>query len=90
MGVSVRYNSFMETIDHLFDAGFLTFLPPMNEYRKKHNTGDTVCDFRCSYQVTVNLKSSFHIKNVFNREYIGRPYDMQPPRTFTLQFSLTL
>jgi outer membrane cobalamin receptor len=89
-GISVRYNSFMENIDKLFEYGFFTSLPPMKEYRQKHNTGDTVWDFRCAYQVLLNLKTSFLIKNIFNHEYVGRPYDMQPPRTFTLQFSLTL
>jgi outer membrane cobalamin receptor len=89
-GISVRYNSFMENIDKLFEYGFFTSLPPMKEYREKHNTGDTVWDFRCGYQVLANVRSSFLIKNIFNHEYVGRPYDMQPPRTFTLQFSLTL
>lgn len=90
VGVGLRYNSFMETIDHLFEVGLLTSLPAMNEYRKDHNKGDIVWDFRCSYKVLSNLKSSFLIKNIFNHEYVGRPYDMQPPRSFTLQFSLTL
>ncbi len=89
-GVSVRYNSFMQTIDHLFQTGFLNLLPAMESYRQKHNSGDVVFDFRLSYKVLSNLKSSFLIKNLFNREYVGRPYDMQPPRSFTLQFSLTL
>jgi outer membrane cobalamin receptor len=89
-GVSVRYNSFMENIDKLFEYGFLSSLPAMKEYRAEHNTGDTVWDFRCAYQVLANLKSTFLIKNILNHEYVGRPYDMQPPRTFTLQFSLTL
>ena len=89
-GISVRYNSFMENIDKLFENGLGSFLPAMNEYRKEHNAGDIVWDFRCSYQVLSNLRSSFLVKNLFNREYVGRPYDMQPPRSFTLQFYLTL
>src|SRR5258706_14472833 len=89
-GVSVRYNSFMENIDRLFESGIQPFLPPMGEYRKKHNTGDIVWDVRCSYKVLSNLKTSFLIKNLFNLEYVGRPYDMHPPRSFTLQFPLTL
>jgi iron complex outermembrane receptor protein len=89
-GVSVRYNSYMETIDHLFDTGFLTLLPSMANYRKNHHSGDTVFDFRISYQALSSMKVSFITNNMLNHEYVGRPYDMQPPRTFTLQFSLSL
>lgn len=88
-GISVRYNSFMENIDKLFDSGFGP-LPALHDYREEHHTGDTVWDLRCSYMVLSHLKASFLIKNILNREYVGRPYDMQPPRSFTLQFSLTL
>ncbi|MBK5286363.1 MAG: TonB-dependent receptor [Bacteroidia bacterium] len=89
-GISIRYNSLMENIDKLFSEGLPPLLPSMKSYRDKHDTGDTVFDFRLSYQVLTNLKTAFIVKNLFNHEYVGRPYDMQPPRSFTLQFSLSL
>jgi len=89
-GLSVRYNSFMQNIDRLFNDGIETLLPSVKSYREKHDTGDTVFDFRISYQMLASLKTAFIVKNLFNHEYVGRPYDMQPPRSFTLQFSLSL
>ena len=95
IGVSVRYNSFMQNIDRLFNVGIVdifntTLLPAMKDYRGEHNSGDTVFDLRLSYRVLSHMKTGFIVNNVFNHEYVGRPYDMQPPRTFTLQFSLSL
>lgn len=90
MGASIRYNSFMENIDKIFEDGLFGLLDGGRKYREEHNSGDTVFDLRLSCQALPYLKFAFITNNVFNREYVGRPYDMQPPRTFILQFSLSL
>lgn len=92
-GTSVRYNSFMKNIDasfqkELFNDIFPTFhselyiLPGLEEYREEHNTGDFVLDCRFSYKLTDAVKFSVVVNNLLNREYMGRPGDVQPPRSF--------
>jgi outer membrane receptor protein involved in Fe transport len=85
-GVSCRYNSYMENID----AFFVEAIPGVKEYREKHHTGDIVYDSRISYQLNKTAKMGFIVNNVFNREYIGRPTDMQAPRTFALQLTVKI
>lgn len=95
-GMSMRYNSFMINIDksfqqELFNDLFPTYhsglyiLPGIKEYREKNNKGDLVFDHRIAYSITKFMKLSFITKNIFNREYMSRPGDIQPPRTFVLQ-----
>jgi outer membrane receptor protein involved in Fe transport len=54
-----------------------------------HKKGDAVVDYRISYQFIKTAKLSFIVNNVFNREVMGRPADMQPPRVFAIQLGLT-
>jgi iron complex outermembrane receptor protein len=68
----------------------MMILPGIKDYRAKHNKGDIVCNARISYQVTEESKLAIVIKNVFNREYMDRPADVQPPRSIALQYSLKL
>jgi outer membrane receptor for monomeric catechols len=81
-GVSVRYTSYMENID---GYAFNTFIPGIEHYRSIHTAGDWVLDNRIIFKVTKEMDLGFITKNVFNHEYMGRPADMQPPRSFTLQ-----
>ena len=91
-GVSIIYRSFMERIDAAFEETILgmQIFPGLKEYRKKNNSGHLVLDFRASYNFTPSARLSFIVKNMFNKEYMGRPGDIQPPRNFTLQFLLNL
>ncbi len=83
-GVSCRYNSYMENIDKFFVEG----IPGIKEYRGKNKNGDVVFDGRISWQLNKTAKVGFIVNNVFNREYVGRPADLQPPRTFALQVTI--
>jgi iron complex outermembrane receptor protein len=98
-GFSLRYNSFMESIDKSFETElfrdiFPTFhsglyiLPGIKEYRAKHNKGDIVFDHRISWQFSETVKIALVTNNVFNREYMTRPGDVQAPRTNIVQVSL--
>jgi iron complex outermembrane receptor protein len=80
-GVSVRYNSYMENIDLAFNA----FIPGVEHYRDNHQYGDWVFDNRIIFKLTDQIDLGLITKNVFNHEYMGRPADMQPPRSFTVQ-----
>jgi len=64
------------------------FLPGLKEYREEHNKGIAVFDARVSFQLTQESKIAFIVKNVFNKEYMGRPGDVRAPRTMVLQVSL--
>ncbi len=90
-GISMRYNSFMENIDKIFVSKLLgsaqEVVPGLSEYRETHHTGDTVFDLHLGYQATKILKVSFIVKNALNREYMSRPADILPPRSFTIQLS---
>ena len=91
LGISLRYNSFMENIDLAFeepiltDAGQQFILPGLREYRKKYNNGSLVFDCRFLYQITKELKINLIVNNLFNAEYVSRPADLQAPRNFLIQ-----
>lgn len=97
MGLSGRYNSFMVNIDRAFQElnipvnnGAIplgdVLLPGIEGYRERNNNGDLVFDFRVACELTMNAKASIVINNLLNREYMTRPGDIQPPRTFITQF----
>jgi outer membrane receptor protein involved in Fe transport len=85
-GISMRATSFMANIDSFFEDVY--YFPGMRTYRSTHKKGDAVVDYRISYQFIKTAKVSFIVNNVFNREVMGRPADMQPPRVFALQLGL--
>lgn len=63
-------------------------LPGLAEYRKKFNKGFFVFDLRAGWEINKNIRATFTIKNLFNREYMMRPGDVQPPRTFVVQLNI--
>ncbi len=92
IGISCRYNSIMKNVDKLFvDTVFYGPLltPGVKHYRDERKTGDLIFDARVSYQIIYNAKFAFIVKNVFNYIFMQRPADMQPPRTFTGQLTIT-
>jgi hypothetical protein len=63
-------------------------VPGLAEYRNIHNTGKTICDARLAFEMKPGSKISLIINNVFNIEMMGRPADMQPMRTFAIQYAM--
>jgi iron complex outermembrane receptor protein len=100
IGMSVRYMSYMKNIDESFQSdlfGWLQLqhtaqyiLPGLEKYRAEHNRGDVVLDFRVAHQLVKGFKIAVIINNILNREYMGRPGDVQMPRTFALMLSMKL
>jgi iron complex outermembrane receptor protein len=86
-GVSYRYNSFMKNIDRYF-VEEMSGISGVGKYRTKNRNGDSVFDGRLSYQINKMAKVGFIVNNVFNHEYVGRPTDMQPPRSYAIQVTL--
>lgn len=85
-GISMRYNSFMENIDAVFESQ----ISGVERFRERNNSGDHVFDTYLKANATEELSFSFVVKNLLNREYMGRPADIQPPRIFELQVRLVI
>ncbi len=81
VGISVRYNSFMENIDEVFNM----LIPGVRNYRERNRKGDWVFDARMFYTFLKYFDVGIIVKNFTNEEYLSRPADMQPPRSFILQ-----
>jgi len=97
IGGSFRSNDFMRNIDKIFTTAFVSgdenmvgMIPGINDAREKFKDGDFLIDTRIGYQYNDNIRVSFIIDNLLNREYMSRPADMRPPRMFALQMSLKI
>lgn len=86
-GISGRYNSFMTNIDLVFESVIFgqELLPGLKDYREIYNKGVFVFDTRFLYAVNRRISFNFIVNNLFNAEYVSRPGDIQPPRTFLFQ-----
>jgi iron complex outermembrane receptor protein len=96
LGISARYTSKMVNIDRTFEhlevnlTGVVLdlgpyVLPGLPEYRDKINKDYVVMDARLAYSFSKWFKLNAVVNNVFNLEYMGRPGDIQAPRTYMLQ-----
>ena len=89
----MRYNSFMKNIDYIFTSELLpilTGISGINEARDKFKDGDLIIDLRSGYQVTKTARLGFIVNNLLNTEYMSRPANMMPPRTFAMQLALKI
>jgi outer membrane receptor protein involved in Fe transport len=89
-GITISYQSFIERIDEAFEATILghEFFPGLKDYRMKNDKGQVVFDIRAGWQVTASSEITLFVKNMFNKEYMGRPGDIRPPRSISLQYIL--
>ncbi len=95
-GFNIDYHSHIINIDRAFEdslrfengVAYAVILPGMKEYREKHDQGDIIVNWRFSWEPATGTKLSFIVNNLFNREYMTRPADVQPPRVYALQLSL--
>ncbi|NSW93280.1 MAG: TonB-dependent receptor [Bacteroidales bacterium] len=62
-------------------------LPGFPDYWKTHNNGYFLIDQSIGYKINNKLKLSFAVKNLTNKEYMGRPGDIQPQRNYSLRLS---
>ncbi|MDG1333348.1 MAG: TonB-dependent receptor [Crocinitomicaceae bacterium] len=91
IGVSARYNSYMNNIDAIFEGEIvdgLSILPGLKEYREENNRGSFVVDFRTGYSFAEHYRVGFIINNLLNAEYVTRPGDIQAPRSFIVQLQM--
>ncbi len=86
-GISVRYNSYLQNIDTAFvNFPINLFVPGIQTIREQGKNGDYIIDLRFGKSFK-HLKLLFLINNLLNREYMTRPCDMRPPRSFMLQMN---
>jgi len=94
LGGSIRYNSFMKNIDLVFTQSIIESdaigITGINEARDKFKDGDLIIDLRAGYQMTKTARLGFIVNNLLNREYMSRPANMMPPRTFAMQLALKI
>jgi len=92
IGGSMRYNSFMKNIDYIFTDPIVEALgiTGINESREKFKNGDLIIDLRAGYQMTKTARLGFIVNNLLNTEYMSRPANMMPPRTFAMQLALKI
>lgn len=89
VGMSVYVRSKLLRIDDVF-LNELTregLLPGFYDYWQTGNKGSIVADLNLGYALSEAFKLSLVAKNISNTEYIGRPGDIQPPRSLSLRFS---
>jgi len=91
-GISMVYRSFMERIDWAFEEKLLghEIFPGLLKYRQQNDKGAVVFDFRIAYRLIPQTKLSLIVKNLFNKEYMGRPGDIRLPRNFSVQLLMKL
>jgi iron complex outermembrane receptor protein len=93
IGGSMRYNSFMKNIDYIFTSELLpllTGISGINESREKFKDGDFIIDLRAGCQITKIARLGIVVNNLLNTEYMSRPANMMPPRTFAMQLALKI
>jgi iron complex outermembrane receptor protein len=90
-GVNFQYNSRMINVDQVFIDPFVGGLlqPGFPDYWLEHATGYTLTDLRLGWNITSGFRVNAILKNTFNVEFLGRPGDIGPPRSITLQARLT-
>lgn len=89
LGVNLYAKSKILRIDNVFinDATREDILPGFYEYWLANNKGYFLSDLTIGYRITQQIKISFAVKNLFNKEYMGRPGDILPHRNFSLRIS---
>ena len=65
-------------------------MPGLAEYREQHHTGDVVFGLRVAHELGKGARVALIINNLLNREYMGRPGDIQKPRTYVLAATIKI
>lgn len=104
LGVSAQHNSKMEAVDQAFEdvrplvgenlVATLGITMPVGipglQAERQDPRGNWVVHARMAYQLNEHSTISLHGQNLANRAYTLRPALMEPPRSFTLRYSLNL
>ena len=89
LGYTIIYNSRMENIDEVFLSPLIgeLILPGFPDYWADNNNGSTIMNARILYDVAAFMNVGLILRNLTNKEYMGRPGDIRPPRNITFQLT---
>jgi len=93
LGMGWVWHSYLECVDQIFVDPVLgqLILPGYREYRNLHDgEAYSQVDVRAGFQLSPSLNVAVMSRNLFNRENIGRPGDLRPPRSLLLTLRLRL
>lgn len=83
-GLNFNYASHVAAVDWLFEVD--VFIPGVKEFRKKHNYGYRIYDFRIGYQFE-KYELQINLNNAFNEAYTFRPGLMEAPRNISARMA---
>jgi len=88
-GLTLFARSRILNIDEVFlnELTRESILPGFYDYWLENNTGYFTIDGNIGMKLNSKLSLSFAVKNITNTEYMGRPGDIQPQRSFSLRIS---
>jgi iron complex outermembrane receptor protein len=91
IGADFVYTGRMVNVDQVFTDSFTgnLFLPGYPDYRRNNKSAYALVDLRLAVKVTKMIRINLIARNLLNKEYIGRPGDIGPPRNITLQLRVT-
>ena len=89
MGFTLYARSKILNIDDVFlnELTRENILPGFYDYWMNDNKGYFLMDGSIGYRINERYHLSLVVKNVTNTEYMGRPGDIRPQRSFSLRFS---
>lgn len=92
VGASMTYTGRMVNVDEVFvDPTFGNlFLPGYPDYRANNKSSYLLLDLRMAWKISDLVRINLIIRNLLNKEYIGRPGDIGPPRNISLQLKLNI
>lgn len=82
-GVNIRYNSFVQRIDQLFEVA----IPGVAAYRQRDNQGDWLFDLRLGMDVHEKIQASIIVRNLTNEAYMIVPGNIGAARHYLLQLT---
>jgi iron complex outermembrane receptor protein len=90
-GMNLQYNSRMIRVDQAFIDPFLgdLLMPGFPDYWENEAGGYLLMDLRLGWDISPNFRVNAILRNVNNAEYLGRPGDIGPPRSLTIQMKVT-
>jgi len=80
LGIETAYNSHVEAVDKLFEE---LLIKGLKNFRKEHNNGYLLNNFRTAYTFNDHLKLTAILGNAFNELYSQRPGLLEAPRNVT-------
>jgi len=88
-GINMYAKSKILRIDDFFlnETTGEAILPGFPGYWEGHNKGYLLLDGTLGYKISDRYTVSFAVKNITNTEYMGRPGDIQPQRSYSLRFT---